>query len=239
MISSLIQSIAVRFGCRVLPIWRVSGLPMATKLSRIFDEYDIDTVIDVGAHKGEFGGFLRKEVGFRGTIESFEPVPEFADALAPLAEADANWIVHRCALGAQVGEVSMNVTAGPRYSSIRAPRRIGDSYHDERTRVTATVKVSISTLDCEFSGNRDLRRTYLKLDTQGYDLEVLAGGRKAMSEIRAAQTEVSFRALYDGMPNYQESIAAFEALGYSVADFFLVASDSKLKALEFDCILVR
>jgi hypothetical protein len=84
-----------------------------------------------------------------------------------------------------------------------------------------------------------LRHTFLKLDAQGFDLEVLKGGKKSIMEIPAVQTEVSFKPLYDKMPGYKESIAAFGRYGFVVADFFLVASDSKHAAMEFDALMVR
>jgi Methyltransferase FkbM domain len=59
----------------------------------------------------------------------------------------------------------------------------------------------------------DLRRTYLKLDTQGFDLEVLRGGAQVISTLPALQTEVSFHPFYEGMPDYKMAIAAFETYG--------------------------
>jgi hypothetical protein len=107
-------------------------------------------------------------------------------------------------------------------------------------KVVGTAVVPVSTLDAEFDGKgTNLHRVYLKLDTQGFDLEVLRGGKRAISAIPALQTELSFRPFYNNMPDYKTAISAFESYGFAVADMFLVCIDDTRRAMEFDCIMVR
>ena len=61
----------------------------------------------------------------------------------------------------------------------------------------------------------------------------------AARQIPVVQTEVSLRKLYSGSPSMEESIAAFGKLGFTVADLFLISTDSGHCAIEFDCIMVR
>jgi hypothetical protein len=83
-------------------------------------------------------------------------------------------------------------------------------------------------------------RIYLKLDTQGFDLEVVKGGTKVLPNILGLQTEVSFRGIYYGMPSFMESISEFLARGFDVVGFLPVTSDGgKLSAIEMDCVMVR
>ena len=184
----------------MLPHWRCPRFAIANRLRHIFVHFGIDTVIDVGAHEGEYGDFLRREVGFKGAIVSFEPVPEFATRLKAHAASDRLWTVHPCALGRKPGEMAINVMVGPRYSSFRSPLRVEIPLHDDRNTIVKTITVPLTTLDAEFARMPDLRRTYLKLDTRGFDLEVLAGGQRTVSEIPALQTEISFKALYEEAP---------------------------------------
>ena len=232
-------SAAERLGYSLVPHCRRHRFAMANRLRDIFAHFGIDRVIDIGAHEGEYGDFLRWEVEFKGAIDLSEPVPEFADRLKAHAASDPLWSVHACALGRNPGEMAINVMVGPRYSSFRKPLRVEISEHDRRNTIAKAVVVPLTTLDAEFANMPHLRRTYLKLDTQGFDLEVLGGGQRTVSEIPALQTEISFKALYEGMPDYKESIAAFEQHGFAVADMFLVSTDGKQRALEFDCVMVR
>jgi hypothetical protein len=86
----------------------------------------------------------------------------------------------------------------------------------------------------------DARNIYLKIDTQGYDMEVLRGAEGVLPQIKGAQTEVSFIPIYDGMPHYIESIREFEARGFRVVDIMPVSrDDGELLMVEMDCILAR
>ncbi len=80
---------------------------------------------------------------------------------------------------------------------------------------------------------------YLKIDTQGFDLEVLKSGNAVARQVPVVQTEVSLRTLYSGSPSMQDSVAAFGELGFTIADLFLISTDSGHRAVEFDCIMVR
>jgi hypothetical protein len=84
------------------------------------------------------------------------------------------------------------------------------------------------------------RRIYLKLDTQGFDLEVLRGADGILGSVLGAQTELSFVPIYQGMPGYMESLREFEKRGFSVVDFVPVTRVSgDLLMMEMDCVLAR
>ncbi len=207
--------LADQLGCRIVPRWRAAGLPAAQKLQAIFAKRQIDRVIDVGANEGQFHKFLRLEVGFTGQIVSFEPIPELAARLQERSANDPAWTVHACALGAAPGELTLNVTAGTAFSSFLQPLAPDPSFRGNV--VERTIRVPVSTLDEMFPDPLALRHTYLKLDTQGFDLEVARGGEGALGTIPALQTEVSFSALYDGMPDYQKSLSTFSQYGFQVS----------------------
>jgi FkbM family methyltransferase len=220
-----------------VPRWRVAGLPAAQRLQEVFAKQQIGRVIDVGANEGQFYKFLRLEVGFTGQIVSFEPIPELAARLQEHSTKDPSWTVHACALGATAGELTLNVTARTAFSSFMLPLARDSSFSGNV--VERTIRVTVSTLDEMFPDPIALRHTYLKLDTQGFDLEVAKGGSVALGTIPALQTEVSFFALYDGMPNYQKSLSTFGQYGFHVSDFFVVAARPDGIACEFDCIMIR
>ena len=82
-------------------------------------------------------------------------------------------------------------------------------------------------------------RVYLKMDTQGWDLEVLAGASGCLERIQAFQSEVAMHPIYDGMPALHESLSRFQDLGFGVSGLFPVSLDSNLEVIEFDCVAVR
>ena len=222
-------------GYIVEPRRHVTALAMAERLRQIFADRAIDTVIDVGANVGQYGTFLRERVGFSGRIESFEPIPAVAQTLRERAAADDKWSVHQTALGSRAGTRTLNVSVYSQFSS----------FHETAARyacefpVARTLEASVTTLDSMFCGKIDLSHAYLKLDTQGFDLEVLKGAKQSIRQIPALQTEISFQPLYRGMPDYDDTLAAFGRCGFRVADFFLVIADEDHAAMEFDCVMVR
>ncbi len=80
---------------------------------------NIRSVIDVGAHQGEYGQELRA-MGFRGRIESFEPQATAFSKLHAVAALDGNWKVHKTALGSQAGQVELRISESTAASSVLA-----------------------------------------------------------------------------------------------------------------------
>jgi hypothetical protein len=82
-------------------------------------------------------------------------------------------------------------------------------------------------------------RVYLKLDTQGWDVEVFAGAAGCLDRVVAMQSELSVQPLYEGMPSYQEALEVYSAAGFEVSGMFPLVRDAALRLIEFDCVLVR
>ncbi len=233
------NAVAGRLGFEVVASWRMPRLSYARRLQGLFKHFGITSVIDVGANAGQFRDLMRGEVGFAGPIHSFEPDPALAAALARRAAADPAWTVHPCALGASAGTAAFNVMENSEYNSFHSPDAREARHAANGNRVARTVEVEVRTLDAAAAGFPDLAHAFLKIDTQGFDLEVLKGGNAVARQVPMAQTEVSLRKLYSGSPSMQDSIAAFGVLGFAVADLFLVSTDGGQRAVEFDCVMVR
>ena len=71
----IVTQLAHRMGYEIVPAWRMRGLSFARHLASIFEQYRVDTVVDVGANVGQYHDFIRAEVAFRGPILSYEPQP--------------------------------------------------------------------------------------------------------------------------------------------------------------------
>ncbi len=239
MVSTLLLRSFHALAVRTLTGTRATNLAFAVRLNRILTDLQIKTVIDVGANRGQYRDFLRDRVGFTGRIISFEPIPELAEQLTSRTRSDSDWHVRPVALGAETGRADLHIMSASVFSSFRMPAAAADVELNEMNSVVRTVRVPVMTLDEALPDDLDLRSTYVKLDTQGYDLEVMKGAPRTMSLVPALQTEVSYRPFYQETAGYQEAIAAFEQCGFAVADLFLVAETRQHVAMEFDCIMVR
>lgn len=205
----------------------------------VFRELRINCVLDVGAHFGEFGQQLRCR-GYQGYICSFEPVSESIQVLRQAIDRDSKWRAYPYALGSLDGSADIRVTRGSNYSSFRTPNE--DSAMHSPAIVTArTETVALRRLDSVFDevvGSKTAR-VYLKVDTQGWDLEVLRGASGCIDRILAGQSELAAVPLYAGTPMYPEVITYWQEMGFVPSNLFPILFDASLRLIEFDCVMVR
>jgi FkbM family methyltransferase len=209
-------------------------------LTEVLRHYRIDTVLDVGANEGQFAAMLRQGANFRGTIHSFEPASQSFAKLMTRAASDSSWHVHRLALGRSAGEVTLNLSEYSTFSSLLRPSIFGTGTFSD-IRVVNTEKVPMSTLDIfvkeHFAeGNA---RILLKMDTQGFDLEVFDGASESIPRICALISELSLMPIYEGMPRYDEMLETYEKSGFAVSGIFPVTRTSDLALIEVDCLMIR
>src|SRR5919198_1008199 len=83
----------VRYRVRADPASvEASHRSLGTHLMSVFQHAQIDCVLDVGAHEGQYGRLLRSS-GYAGHIVSFEPVTANARTLGEHARLDEKWTV--------------------------------------------------------------------------------------------------------------------------------------------------
>jgi FkbM family methyltransferase len=210
------------------------------QLPAVLAMYGVDLVIDVGAHEGEYAKRLRAG-GYEGEIASFEPVPRAFEELERKAKRDDRWTVHRLALGREDGTTTMNVVHGTLSSLLPATKFGAGRY--PRLQEPEPVEVEVRRLDRvvdETLGGLDGRRPFLKLDTQGYDLDVFAGAGNAIDRFVGLQSELSLMEIYKGMPGMQESLAAYGGAGFEIVALYPVSRQTRTaRVLEYDCVMVR
>jgi FkbM family methyltransferase len=202
--------------------------------------YGVNCVVDVGAHEGEYAKRLRSG-GYDGRIVSFEPVPRAVDELKRAASDDPDWHVHQLALGREDGLTTMNAVPGT-LSSLRPPTEFGARRY-KRLRDPEPVEVEVRRLDAmldELLEGLEHPRPYLKLDTQGFDLDVFAGTGDRIGEFVGMQSELALMQIYEGMPRLPEALGIYEGAGFDVAAMYPVSRQGKTaRVLEFDCVMVR
>jgi hypothetical protein len=103
--------------------------------------------------------------------------------------------------------------------------------------------VNVKRLDSVFPGivsQLQEPRVYLKLDTQGYDINVVKGLGQHIAQIRALQTELSVHSIYFGMTHYLLALHSLSELGFEPTGFFPVTHDQDgVRVIEFDCVMVQ
>lgn len=236
----LVENLANRIGYTIIPSWRLESRELSQHLSKIFARYEITTVFDVGANAGQYYDFLRKQLEFSGEIHSFEPLPDLAAALVLRQRNDPMWAVHNMGLGSSNGELTLNVMARRTFSSFRQPTMDYCPEFNSSNTIVDTVRVPVRRLD-DLLAERGFegQSCYLKIDTQGFDLEVLRGAPELLKVTKALQFELPVRNLYADVPPYKEMLSIVEAMGFGLSGLFPVCHDSDLRAVEFDCVMVK
>jgi FkbM family methyltransferase len=214
----------------------------AAMLRDLLPALDIVCVIDVGANRGQTGQFLRREVGFAGLIASFEPNPAAYRSLAAAAKGDPLWLTSQAALGPIAGKRTLNVAKHDVLSSFLTAR---DAAHDGASAAAVRrIAVPVRRLDGVIESllkRRGQRRFFVKLDTQGFDLEVMKGlGDEHLDAVPLVMSELAIlRRAYLGAPTQMQSLDYFFKRGYRIAGFFNGVSDEQYRAHEMDCLFVR
>ncbi len=219
---------------------RVGEFFLSQEVARLLRATEANVVLDVGANIGQYATGLR-EIGYRGRIASFEPVAEPFARLEHAAAGDDAWSVHPYALGAEDGTAEINQVPGT-MSSMLTASEFGKQWSDklqQQTTETIQIRRLESVIDDVTAGLDDVR-AYLKMDTQGFDLQVFEGAGPALDRVVAMQSEVSCVPIYDGMPRLPEQWKIYEAAGFEAVGVYPVTRDAPtLRAIEFDLVMVR
>lgn len=209
---------------------------------RLLEHYRVNVVLDVGANVGQYAMRLRSG-GYRGHIVSFEPIQDVFNRLQHRARSDSRWTAYRMALGSAAGEFPLHIARNSVFSSFLIANQNSQRLFGLFAEAERTEMVPVRTLD-EVVGDAiaavESPQLFLKLDTQGYDLQVCAGGVASLSRIIGVQTELSVRPLYDAMPGWLEAIKFFERAGFALADLLPISYDpSTRQVIELDGLFVR
>lgn len=213
---------------------KIKPRPMSEALihrQRLFAAYEIETVIDVGANIGQYALQLRKDLAYAKLIVSFEPLKSAYELLRSAAAGDPHWRTFNFALG-DTNERKMIHVAGNSQSSSFLEMLPAHETAAPESKYVGQQEIEIKTLDCifdEICANK--RHVYLKIDTQGFESKVIAGGEHALAFIDTVQLEMSLAPLYEGEPLFDDMCSTMKSKGYSLVAIEPGFSDKRTRQL--------
>ena len=239
MIANLVKATARKLGLDVRRF--VPSSSPAAQLRAMLAWHRINLILDVGANVGQFGGELRRHVGYRGRIVSFEPMKSAHEALSRAAAGDSMWsVAPRAAIGAAAGSITMNVSANSVSSSV-LPMLASHASAAPDSRYQSTEQVPLATLDSLAADYlRDDSIVFVKIDTQGYENEVLNGAPQTLARAVGVQLEMSLVALYEGQKLMPELVERVKAAGlelWGISPTFAEADSGRM--LQVDATFFR
>ncbi|HVF52681.1 MAG TPA: FkbM family methyltransferase [Actinomycetota bacterium] len=194
-----------------------SGLLSRLILRRVLLDENVSLLLDVGANEGQFALETRR-LGYRRSIVSFEPLSVPYEKLEERAAHDPRWETRRCALGRRSAKRMMGVSANSVSSSLL---QIDETHlrAEPASRFVREEKVEVVRLD---SLRGELvppdAPACLKLDTQGFEMDVLAGAQRTLGQVRVVHVELLPAVLYEDQAKMPEVISVLYDAGFEMID---------------------
>tara|TARA_R110000787_G_scaffold42377_4_gene104188 strand:- start:304 stop:984 length:681 start_codon:yes stop_codon:yes gene_type:complete len=189
----------------------------------------VEMVFDVGANRGQFMKGFRK-LAPQADIYSFEPAEEPFRDLQRSAMDDERWMTLNCALGtentaAQLHRNSDDVTS----SMLRNSERIFDFAPESMCTPMGEQLIQVCRLDTFCTDNQIDRIDILKIDSQGFERQILQGCGRFLrpAKIRGLFIEVLFVDLYQGQAWCGSILEMLRTHGYGLFGFVDVAKDPR------------
>lgn len=198
----------------------VVGFDLSRDLEIVVGSQSAPVCIDVGAHVGKFvdllGSSLRDPV-----IHAFEPSPESFALLRSHCASIPNIKLVNAGLGCESGEINFNIFDNQTLNSF-LPMLPSGTGTLGGPKLVRSISVPVYTLD-DYAASAGLGQIdLLKIDTQGYELQILRGAARllAAGNVRTILLELNFVPLYDGQVWAHEIIGFLHERGFRLVDFY-------------------
>jgi FkbM family methyltransferase len=163
----------------------------------------------------------------------FEPIK--ANFQEIVKQKQANWILVNKAVGSQVGTTQINIANRITASSLLEMNAHTEGYGDILT-LKDKETIEVTTLDTEIPSNLPI--SILKMDVQGFELEVLKGATETLKRTHVIVLEINNHDGYKGAPTYFEIDDFLRQKGFQLYDLLPnVRINNKLQ--DWDAIYVR
>lgn len=215
-------------------------IPLTTLLG--IKSKGINTVIDIGANKGQFSKLILKAFP-NAIIYAFEPLPSAFNELNSWSKSlKSNQVItYNMAIGEKEGLVEMNFHSKFSPSSSILNTTIFNEEMYTMTQQQEKVHVQLNTLDkaLEDKMNDLLEPVLIKIDVQGYEDRVLAGGEKVFSKAIGVILEVCLDSLYAEQAKFEHIVQVMSGFGFRYAGNLeqIYANDGHV--VFFDAVFIK
>jgi len=172
----------------------------------------VRTVIDVGAHTGEFASAARVVLP-DARIYSFEPLPDRHSQLVKRFQGDARFLSFCVCLGDANGEVTFWRSSFSKSSSALPMAELHKRAFPWSASSTE-LRVPVRTLDDYQDTIAANPKVLLKIDTQGFEDRVIRGARKLLENVHLVIVETSYAPLYEGQASFDNVYMQLRSAGF-------------------------
>lgn len=230
------------FGILAVPEWRnallskrvAAGVEHAPLLRSM---PGLRTIVDVGANRGQFA-LVARHCHPDAQIISFEPLSGPASTYRQLFAGDPLTSLIDTALGVEAGEAVIHVSAQDDSSSL-LPITPTQSRVFPGTAEVDTETVRVERLGKQLSAFDIAGPALLKIDVQGFELQVLTGGEDVLAHFDWIYVECSFIEFYAGQALADDVIAWLHDRGFPLSGIYHPANNDSGSAVQADFLFAR
>ena len=165
-------------------------------------------VIDIGANIGETTLMFSRLCGVNGKVASFEPFPSTFKRLE-----------HHLALNSCPNVLPVNRALGQREETVYMETVSGNSGGNQVTTGAAKTEVICTTLDKWLNEQTGFEPSFIKIDVEGYEQQVLLGARATLKRFSPLLfIEINDHFLQRAGNSGEELFTYLESFGYRLAD---------------------
>ena len=201
------------------------GVAATTEHGAFLGSRPFRTILDVGANRGQFS-LAARHFNSSARIIAFEPLPAAAAVYRAVFSADQAVTLHVTAIGPTRGQASMQVSGREDSSSLLPiSEKLTELYPG--TDKGGDAEVPICPLPDLVPAETLVAPALLKIDVQGFELEVLKSALPLLPRLSAVYVEASFVNFYTGQALASEVIDYLHANGLRLTGFYNPSYDHR------------
>lgn len=213
------------------------GVGAAIEHRHVIGGLKLASVVDVGANVGQFS-LLVRALHPVARITAFEPLPDAAARYRQVFEGDDQVTLHEAAISPKAGTATMHVSASADSSSL-LPISERQSELFPGTGEVGTIDVAVGPLDQFVDATEIQAPAMLKIDVQGFELEVLRGSAARLTAFEYVYVEASFEALYEDQALFTDVEAFLLSQGFEEVGRYNIAQTDAGAPIQADFLFRR
>jgi len=196
--------------------WQNRYMVRPTLFERALNGKKAPLVLDIGS---SVGNTVQHVLNFcpEAQVFAFEPQADLAESSRRRFARNPGVTIYSAGVGAKNGTMNLYVSSRRQSSSLLKLSDFGREAAPFAVEEQLTA-VEIVTLDHWYQSlkNPPIAVDLIKLDTQGFESFVIAGGRQVFSKTALVIMEAAFRPLYQKQSVYDEVVPQLKNLGFAI-----------------------
>jgi FkbM family methyltransferase len=189
-----------------------------TQVLKNLRDHNFSTIIDIGANRGQFA-LIARDFFPKAKIVSFEPLDEAAKTFRRVFSSDPMTVLYENALGPVHKQMEIHISKQDDSSSLLPISGLQDDIFPG-TAEKETRSVEVKTLDEVVSVESIQQPALLKLDVQGFEIDVLKGCESLLPLFKYVYVECSFVELYVGQSLAHEVISFLSSNEFALTGIY-------------------